>query len=35
MKQEDFFVAIAFAFFVENCRDLLQRYLRSQEIFKV
>ena len=35
MKQEDFFVAIALTFFVENCLDLLQRYLRNEEIFKV
>ena len=35
MKQEDFFVAIAFTFFVENCLDLTQWYLRNVDISKV
>ena len=35
MKQEDYFVAIALTFFVENCSDLLQGYLRNEDIFKV
>ena len=34
MKQEDFFVAIALFFFVENCLDLLQCYLRNEDISK-
>ena len=35
MKQEDFFVAIAFTFFVENCLDLPQWYSRNVDISKV
>ena len=32
MKQEDFCVAIALAYFVENCLDLLYRYLRKEDV---
>ena len=35
LKQEDFCGAIALTYFVEKCLDLLQRYLKNEDISKV
>ena len=35
LKQEDFCGAIALSYFLENCLDLLELYLRNEDISKV
>ena len=35
LKQEDFYGPIAFTYFVKNCLDLPQQYLRNKNISKV